>query len=123
MPSFGKRSLKARVTMDPRLQGIVDEAIKKYDFSIIWGHRDMGSQNQAYKDGHTNKRWPNSKHNTYPSIAMDIVPYPGLYNAPLIEFYKLATIIYEEAMKQNVRLRWGGHWKKPFDPAHYELRD
>lgn len=123
MPSFGKRSTEKLHTLDMDLQEVLNEAIKHFDFSIIDGHRDMETQNKYFNDGVSQVRWPNSKHNTYPSRAVDIVPYPGGFENPNEVFDRMATHIFAAANDLGVRLDWGGHWKNFKDYPHFELTD
>ena len=123
MYSFGKESSKHRATCHPKLQGVLDEAIKHFDFSIIWGHRGREDQEKAYREGFSTVRWPNSKHNHTPSRAFDVVPYPGGFKNPDRTFYEMATYILRAANSQGVRISWGGHWKSFKDLAHFELVD
>jgi len=127
MASFGKTSRKRRDEADEELQGVLNEAIKHVDFSIVWTHRGMEDQNKAYNDGKSEKRWPTSKHNSLPAIAFDIVPYPGGYDATYFEFFEMATYVLAAASSQGVPMRWGGHWKNytgrgenDRDWAHFE---
>jgi len=128
VPTFGQRSKESLNTLDPELQSVLEQAIKHVDFSIIWGYRGMEEQNNAFHQGRSRNRYPTSKHNTLPSVAVDIVPYPGLYEASYKSFYELASYILAEASKQGVPLRWGGHWKNytgqgeyDRDWAHFEI--
>jgi len=130
MPHFGRSSKEKRNTCDPRLQEVLDEAIKHVDFSIIWGHRDMEEQNSAFKAGRSRNRWPTSKHNAYPAKAFDIVPYPGGYEASTEKFYELASYVLAAASEKGISLKWGGHWKNytgkgenDRDWAHFEKID
>lgn len=123
MPQFGIKSKQMRGSCHPDLQRVLDEAIKHFDFSVVWGHRDELSQNRAYNEGHSNLRWPNSNHNKLPSRAFDVVPYPGSYDAGDRAFYEMATHILSASLKHRVRIRWGGHWTNPKDMAHFELMD
>lgn len=121
MPSFGTNSKRHRDTCHPDLQRVLNEAIKHYDFSVIWGHRGQAEQDRAYSEGNSQLRWPKSKHNKYPSHAFDVIPYPNGFKNPDEEFYVLATYILSAASKCGVRLRWGGHWTSLKDLAHFEL--
>ena len=123
MPSFGTRSKQHLNTCEVELQDVLNEAIKYFDFSIIDGHRDMETQNKYFNDGVSKVRWPNSKHNSYPSRAFDVVPYPGGFENEDGAFYEMATYILAAASKLGVRLRWGGHWTNFKDLAHFELRN
>lgn len=121
MPSFGKTSKKRLATVDPRLQKILNEVIKIYDFTILCGHRTEAEQNEAYSSKKSQLKWPNSKHNTMPSIAVDIAPWPIDWNN-IQQFKDLAKIIIEEAKKIDVELIWGGTWETLKDYPHFELK-
>ena len=123
MPSFGTRSTSNLITCDQKLQDVLNEAIKHFDFSIIWGHRGMEEQNRIFDKGYSKLRWPMSRHNTRPSRAFDVVPYPDGYRASDETFYFLATCILRAAMELGIHLTWGGHWKNFKDLAHFQLKD
>ncbi len=127
MPRFGKTSTKRLEEAELDLQMILSEAIKHFDFSIVWTHRGMEAQNRAYKEGNSQKQWPTSKHNSLPSYAVDIVPYPEGYEASYAQFYEMATYVFAAAAILEVPIRWGGHWenytqrgKMDRDWAHFE---
>ena len=77
MPQFSVRSKKRLKQCDPRLQKILNHAIKEVDFTILCGHRNEEDQNEAYRTGKSTKRWPQSKHNKKPSLAVDVAPWFG----------------------------------------------
>ena len=120
--SFGRRSMMHRETIDPRLQSILDEAIKYIDFSIICGHRDEVEQNIAFNSGNSKLRWPRSKHNSYPSKAVDIAPYPIDWSK-LDRFYYLAGVLMGIALARGVKLRYGGDWSRDGDITDEHFRD
>lgn len=74
MYSFSTRSMRNLKTAHPLLQDISKEVIKYVDFTVITGHRSEEEQNALYPK-YTKVRWPNGKHNTYPSTAIDVAPY------------------------------------------------
>ncbi len=128
MPLLGTRSKKNLEEVDSDLVSVLLLAIVFYDFSVIWGFRNEEEQDQMYEEGHTRNPWPTSNHNTKPSRAVDIVPYPNGYDASYREFCELATYMFAAASILDVRLKWGGHWLnytgKGFDDrdwAHWEL--
>ena len=123
MPHFGMQSRIQRNECHEDLQRVLNQAINSYDFSVICGYRGMSHQNEAFRTGKSQLRWPKSKHNTFPSRAFDVIPYPDGYNASDEEFYILATHILAAASEQGVSLRWGGHWPTLRDLAHFELMD
>jgi len=123
MPSFGSKSKRTLATCDKDIQDVLNEAIKHIDFSCIWGHRSKEAQNTAFRDDFSKVEWPNSKHNTKPSRAVDIVPYPGGFDNDDEAFYLLATYVLRAANEKGVNLVWGGHWRSFRDLAHYQLKD
>ncbi len=120
MPKFGARSLKARKTLHPKLQEIVDEAIKHFDFSIIAGHRGEKEQNEAYKKGTSKLKYPLSQHNTIPSRAVDLAPYPVDWK-DLEGFIQLSKLIKSIAEGKGIKIRCGVDWRLFRDYPHYEL--
>lgn len=128
MPSFGTTSRRNLELVDPRLVGVLNEAIKSVDFSVVWGHRSMEAQQRAFREGKSRLQWPSSKHNKMPAQAVDIIPYPGGWDAPWEQWFEMATYVLAAAAAQGVRIRWGGHWKNysghgeyDRDWAHFEI--
>jgi hypothetical protein len=115
MPKFSQKSEDKLATCDYRLQEILNEVIKYYDCTIIFGHRDKTAQDKAYAEGKSTKKWPNSKHNTSPSKAVDVAPWPipkdwGHKWKDRVKFYELKAIMFYEAKKRGYKLRYGGDW-------------
>lgn len=76
MPAFGKSSHQKLDTAHPLLQELCHRVIEHLDISVIQGHRTQDEQNAAFAAGASNKKWPASKHNLKPSMAIDVAPYP-----------------------------------------------
>ena len=76
MPRFSTTSRERLGTCHQDLQTIFDYVIKYFDCTIVCGHRDQEAQNKAYDDGFSKVRFPGSKHNFQPSMAVDAVPWP-----------------------------------------------
>ena len=76
MPRFGKRSRNNLESCDERLQKVFNEVIKHVDCSVIEGHRSAERQNKLFEEGKTKVQYPNGRHNSSPSRACDVVPYP-----------------------------------------------
>ena len=109
MYSFGSTSQERLEQLDIRLQDILKEAIKFYDFSIITGYRNKEEQEKMFNQGKSKLRYPNSNHNQNPSKAVDIAPYPIDWN-DTNRFVYLAAIIQYIAFSKGVKIRWGGNW-------------
>lgn len=67
-------SLLLIADIHPDLKHIVQELSKEIEIVVKTGHRDHAAQVNAFNLGHSRYVWPNSKHNTLPSLAVDIVP-------------------------------------------------
>lgn len=121
MPRYGRTSTSRLSTCDIRLQSVLNEVIKYYDCTIITGHRDKEEQNIKYVEGTSEVSWPNSKHNSNPSMAVDVAPWPIPTDwgdkiwKERTKFYELKAIIFYEAAKQGVEIRWGGDWDRDYD--------
>jgi len=120
MYKFGKRSKERLETLHPDLQKVMNEAIKIYDFSITCGYRDEETQNNEFGEGDSTKKWPDSKHNSLPSTAVDVCPYPVDWE-DVEEFFYLAGIIMSVAHCLEIKLKWGGRWTHPKDCPHFQL--
>jgi hypothetical protein len=97
------------MTCDVRLQNIVKAAIERIDFAVLCGHRGEQEQQDAFEQGRSKLRWPRSMHNSVPSKAVDLAPYPINWK-DLDRFKALMLIVKDEASKQGVKLRFGWDW-------------
>jgi peptidoglycan L-alanyl-D-glutamate endopeptidase CwlK len=127
MPKFSERSLERLNTCHPDLVKVMKAAIEKVDFTVLCGHRGKIEQDIAFREGNSKLKFPQSKHNKTPSLAVDIAPYPIDWN-DIQRFKDLAVVILDIAREEGVKLRWGGDWdnnpltKNNFnDFPHYEL--
>ena len=122
MYKLSQDSRNKLATCDEILQMIVNEAIKDspIDFSITCGFRGEKEQNEAFSKGNSKLKYPNSNHNKKPSKAVDIVPFPRMWDATDKEFKILRKKIKKIASKHGIKIKWGGDWKF-IDKPHYEL--
>ena len=102
-------------------------AILSIDFSILEGHRGQSEQNRAYYEGRSKLQWPNSAHNTTPSLAFDAVPYPIDWQDK-DRFIQFAGFMLGVAAAMGHKLRWGGDFNQNLksddsfiDYPHFEL--
>lgn len=82
---YNQRSQNNLLTCHQTLQNLFNEVITKVDCSVLCGHRGEAEQNKAFEDGYSKIQFPMSKHNSLPSLAVDVYPYPydwdaGKYN-------------------------------------------
>lgn len=140
--AFGGHSRRERDTLSSDLQLVFDAAIKRKDFTILKGNRNKADQTKAFETGHSHAEWPNSEHNQYQgdfdkSNAGDIMPYfadrtphiewPDKENDSPLEYIRklgqildLQKIVFEEAARLGIRLKWGGMFRRLFDSPHVE---
>ena len=109
---FSARSQDALDECDVRLQRVLAKAIEVLDFTVLEGHRGEARQNQMVANGKSKLRWPNSKHNQSPSLAVDIAPYPIDWANQHSQFQYLAGVVMGIAHEMGIDLRWGGDWDR-----------
>lgn len=128
MPTFSKSSKERLATCHPDLQAVCNELIKQYDFSVLCGRRGEKEQNEAYKKGTSNVRFPNSAHNKTPSLAVDIAPYPIDWNnisrfKELITRFDAVAEVLRGQGKISSRFIYGGFWPTLKDWPHIEIKE
>lgn len=140
MAKFGKVSSERLNTCHVDLVLICTEVIKYIDFSVLEGTRTLEQQQKYFNEGKSKLDGVNqkSKHQSSPSFAIDIAPYPIDFKDKAkskARFYLLAGYMFmcaETLFKDGLishRLRWGGDWDsdKDFndqsfdDLPHFEL--
>jgi len=143
MYGFGAKS-KARLdTCHEDIQAIMNEVIKIYDVSVIEGHRTLEKQQEYYNTGKSKLDGitKQSKHQSYPSMAIDIMPYKAGTNAfsgkelDTRRFYFMMGIVKAVAArlleegKITHKVRFGIDWdgddvfsdQRFHDAPHFEL--
>ena len=135
MPAFSPRSLEQLRTCDERLVLVFTRVILLRDCTIIEGQRNEAAQLEAYRLGKSKLKWPESKHNRTPSLAVDAAPYFKGVGIPWQDqraFDHFAGLVLGVADQFGVKLRWGGDWDgngRPGDEGlfhdlpHFELLD
>ena len=130
MPKFGRKSKQCISTCDERLQKVFNEVIKYVDCSILEGHRDERRQNKLYEEKKTKVRYPMGRHNSKPSRAVDVAPYPIDWD-DRERFHLFSGFVLGLARGMGITLRWGGDWNMNFevddnkfdDFPHFELKE
>jgi hypothetical protein len=129
MPRFGKRSKENLSTCHEDLQKVFNEVIKHVDCSVLEGHRDEEKQERLFSEGKTKVHYPKGRHNSKPSRAVDVVPYPIDWD-DRERFHLFSGFVLGLARGMGITLRWGGDWNMNFevddnkfdDFPHFELR-
>ena len=128
MYKFSEKSEQKLQTCHADLQAVMRKAITLTNFIVIDGARDEAAQNAAFTAGKSKLKYPQSKHNQLPSLAVDIAPFPLDWNNRE-RFVFLAGVVIATAAQMGIALRWGGDWNKngeisdnKFDDlVHFEL--
>ena len=129
MPKFGKNSKKRLATCDEKLQRVFNEVIKHVDCSVLEGHRDAERQDKLFEEGKTQVKYPKGRHNSSPSNAVDITPYPVDWKDRERQTL-FAGFVLGIAKGMGIVLRWGGDWDSDFqvmdnrfdDFPHFEVK-
>ena len=128
MPRFSEKSISKLATCDPRLQRVFHEVVANFDCTILEGHRNRERQNRMVEEGKSQVRWPDGKHNTVPSKAVDVCPYPiGWDDRERQTLF--AGFVLASAKAMGIELRWGGDWNRDTevrdntfdDLVHFEI--
>ena len=143
MPKFSQRSRAKLETCHEDLQMIFNEVIWMRDCTIIEGYRGKARQNELFFLEKSQVRFPHSRHNHSPSMAVDVMEYhderPHIHWFELDEIEVFARFVMEiaDGLRDRAdithRLRWGGDWDNDgvrvdrdpdewfFDAPHFEL--
>jgi peptidoglycan LD-endopeptidase CwlK len=118
---FGQRSKRNLGQCHADLQKIANELIKLGNYTVLCGHRNEHDQNEAFKHGYSKLKFPHSKHNKLPSLAMDICPYNnGVDWKDLAAFDLMCDRVEEIAKRLNIKIRLGRDFRFR-DYPHIEL--
>lgn len=143
MAKFGKRSLDNLKGVHPNLVKVLEASIidTPIDFTIVQGVRDVKTQQEYYSWGRT-KINPNTKKMTIVTYvdgvkrksnhqiksdgyghAVDLYAYiNGSVQVNDVKSLKIISDhIKKKAKELGIKITWGGDWKKPYDPPHFQL--
>jgi len=125
---FGETSTARLLTLTPPLQRLCTQMLGYMDITILCGHRDPKSQEEAFKSGASKLQWPDSKHNSEPSMAVDIAPYDpsapgGVDWNDHARFGYMAGMMRVLAKRASYRIRWGGDWDGDGEVKDHTFRD
>jgi hypothetical protein len=75
--------------------------------------------------GMSTLRWPDGKHNTLPSKAVDFQPYPlpGKKSLQFAALAYLASAAIQIGKQEGIALRWGGDWNSNGDVTDQNFYD
>ncbi len=121
--------MRRLATCDERLIDLFSVIVEDVDCTILEGHRDQVTQDAYFHEGKSQLQWPNSKHNSQPSMAVDVAPYPIDWQNTE-RFIAFAFYVLGRAKERGIKLRLGADWDGDFNPnnnwfdgVHFELVD
>ncbi len=141
---LSERSLKNLEHIHPDLVKVIKEAVKNspYDFTVTNASRTAAEQNALYQEGRTkpgiivtsldgyNKKSNHQIKSDGYGYAIDLYVIvdgklraeKGDYEKYKKEINAVAKYILDTAEILKINIVWGGNWKTPFDPPHFELK-
>lgn len=130
MPYFSQQSKDRLATCHQDLQLVFNEVIRHFDCKVLEGHRDEATQNKLFyaTPPRTQVKFPDSSHNSMPSRAVDVMPYPIDWGDRERCHY-FAGFVLGVAASMGIKIRWGGDWDRDTevddnrfdDLPHFEL--
>lgn len=121
---WGNTSKDRLATCDKRLQDLANMMLERspFDLTVTCGYRTEQEQNEAYKNGKSRAKFGQSKHNVFPSKAVDICPYPINWDSKDPRWTEMALNAMWCAGKLGVEITWGGSFKSIKDLPHFEMK-
>lgn len=128
MPRFSRSSKSKLKQCSKSLQQVFNEVVLHFDCSIITGFRDAEEQNNMYRTGRSQLKFPYGKHNSFPSMAVDVMAYKiDWHDRERASLF--AGFVLGIAKSKGISIRWGGDWNQDWqvkdnlfdDLAHFEI--
>lgn len=124
---WGQASKLRLTSCDQRLIDLMDTALRlaPFDLTIVEGHRSNEKQQQLLDEGKSKLGPGKSKHNRFPSMAVDVAPIidgkiPWQDRDP---WMMLAGVVLAAAEMLDLDVIWGGDWDGDFDSAEHGFWD
>lgn len=134
--AYSQRSLTRLNSCHPDLIVLMMEALADpecpCDITILEGYRDEERQNLMVAEGRSQLPWPKSRHNQFPSWAVDIAPYvDGAVSWDWEHYEPLAAHVktvwqrlkMDDKVTNLYELEWGGDWSTLRDGPHFQLNE
>ena len=126
MAKFGRKSNINLSSAHSDLQRLFREVVKIYDCSVLYGHRSQDEQDEMYLSVPpvTKVKWPDSKHNSVPSMAVDVAPWidGGVCFEPR-KCYHFAGYVLRVAHELGIKIRCGADWDSDNNINDQSFRD
>jgi len=99
----------------------MEAVLLEIDISILEGHRGQVRQDQLFEIGRSKLKFPHSRHNKNPSLAVDIAEYPIQWDN-IERWLKLSLTVKQKAAQLGIQIEWGGDWNSFKDEPHWQLK-
>ena len=121
---WGKASKERLAQCDKQLQDLCNKMLERSDFdmTITCAHRGKEEQEKAFNEGKSKAHFGQSKHNSLPSKAVDICPFPINWDTKDIRWHKMVALAYDTARQLGIKIRCGAFFSFK-DYPHIELED
>ena len=117
---YGRTSQGRLDTCHDDIQMIWGEIAKYINTTVLCGHREEAEQNSAFESNHSKVQWPNSTHNSLPSMGIDSAPWIASIRNVDYNDYKalskfagfillIAIQLFREGKTTHL-IKWGGDW-------------
>ena len=123
---FSKISLDRLATCHPDLQRLFMKVIENYDCTILCGYRGQQEQDAAFAAGNSKLKYPNSKHNVNPSLAVDVMPCPVNWmdtRDNLCKIYHFIGYVKATADSLGIKIRSGSDFNRNGNLFDDKFRD
>ena len=133
MYKFGKSSEDRLESVHPDLVKVCRRMLGYgiLDATVVQGRRSQEDQDRAFREGKSKLKYPQSRHNSNPSEAVDIAPFiNGKVSWNSQHCLVLAGLMLAAASELGIKVRWGGNWDCDGEPVtdqtfndlvHFEL--
>lgn len=129
MYKFGHQSLNELAQTHPDLVELCQKVLdlQLFDFGITCGHRGQNQQNKLVFEGRSKVKWPDSKHNTHPSEAIDFILYingkPTYDPKDHAGYYMAVGAFRAVAASLDLHIRVGADWDGDFSTQDQRFND
>ena len=121
MYKLSKKSQERLETCDERLITIVREVCKVMDITVLCGHRGKDEQEKAFNEGKSRAHFGQSYHNAFPSLAVDIAPYPINWDVNDPRWEIMCNLVLYIANRYRINVKLGRDFSKLKDYPHIEI--
>lgn len=126
---FGHQSLNELAQAHPDLVDLCQKVLdlQLFDFGITCGFRTYEAQNRLFFEGRSKVRWPDSKHNSRPSNAIDFILYingkPTYDPKDHAGYYMAVGVFRAVAAGMDLPIRVGADWDGDFSTQDQTFND